>query len=99
MGTPLEQGDQFIQSREKAKNGYGQNGYQGPSSDLPGQHTTSGFLPAVTLPKTDANWQTRKVDSTPIAPAHGMSGPKASSTIPATTLSPRQTKELQTRKA
>lgn len=57
----------FVASREKAKNGYGQNGYQGASSDLPGQHTTSGFLPQGSVPKDD--WQTRKVDASPI-PAH-----------------------------
>ena len=30
-----------------SKAGYGQNGYAGASSDLPGEHTTSGFLPGV----------------------------------------------------
>jgi hypothetical protein len=29
----------FVASREKPKNGYGQNGYQGPASDLPRQKT------------------------------------------------------------
>jgi hypothetical protein len=81
MGTQLKNGDQFISSREKAQNRYGQNGAQNASSDLPGQKTTSGFLPAGQVPTED--WQTRKVDATPIAPAHGMSGPKAASTIPA----------------
>jgi hypothetical protein len=47
----------------KPENGYGQNGYAGPSSDLPGQHTTTGFLPQVTLPASDADWQTRKVSA------------------------------------
>ena len=41
---------EFIGSKEKAKNGYGQNAYQGASSDLPGQHTTtpptSGVAPS-----------------------------------------------------
>jgi hypothetical protein len=37
--------DNEIASHFKAKNGYGQNGYQGASSDTPGEHTTSGFLP------------------------------------------------------
>jgi hypothetical protein len=32
-------GTEFVGSHEKAKNGYGQNGFQGPSSDLPGQKT------------------------------------------------------------
>jgi hypothetical protein len=29
-----------------SKAGYGQNGFAGASSDLPGENTTSGFLPA-----------------------------------------------------
>ena len=61
----------FVASREPAKNGYGQNGYQGPSSDLPGQHTTSGFLPQSKVP--DDKWQTRKVSSEPIKTHPGMS--------------------------
>jgi hypothetical protein len=81
MGTPLKDGDQFIGSREQARNGYGQNGYQGASSDLPGQKTTSGVLPKAKLP--DDNGQTRKVVASPIAAHPGMSGPKASSTVPA----------------
>lgn len=31
--------DVFVASKEKSKNGYGQNGFQGASSDLPGQTT------------------------------------------------------------
>jgi hypothetical protein len=42
--------DQEIKSHFKARNGYSQNSYQGASSDLPGQHTTSGFLPPTVLP-------------------------------------------------
>lgn len=37
--------DEEVNSHFKAKNGYGQNGFQGASSDLPGEHTKSGFLP------------------------------------------------------
>ncbi len=32
-----------------SKAGYGQNGYGGASSDLPGENTRSGFLPATDL--------------------------------------------------
>jgi hypothetical protein len=63
-------GEEFIGSHEKANNNYGQNGYQGPSSDLPGQHTTSGFLPQSVVPKDD--WQTRKVSAEQYPAAHGM---------------------------
>jgi len=50
---------EVVGSKMKSDNGYGQNGYSGASSDTPGQHTTSGFLPQATLP---ADWgQTRPV--------------------------------------
>jgi hypothetical protein len=68
-------------SHEKANNGYGQNGFQGPSSDTPGKHTTSGFLPQVTAP-VDDNWQTRKVDATPYPAAHGMKARDSKSDFP-----------------
>jgi hypothetical protein len=67
--------DIFIQSRELALNKFGQNGFQGPASDLPGTKTTSGFLPETKLPEDSA--QTRKVDASPIATHPGMaSAPK-----------------------
>lgn len=55
-------------SKMKPKNGYGQNGFQGASSDLPGEHTTSGFLPAASVPGED--WQTRKVSAEQGVPTH-----------------------------
>lgn len=67
--------DEIVGSKEKALNRYGQNGYAGPSSDTPGKHTTSGFLPQASVPNDP--WQTRKVDASPIAPAHGMKSPAA----------------------
>jgi hypothetical protein len=65
--------EEFIGSHMKAKNGYGQNGYQGASSDLPGEHTTSDFLPQAEVPTDD--WQTRKVSAEGYSPAHGMKAP------------------------
>lgn len=62
--------DTFIASNEPAKNGYGQNGYQGPASDLPGQHTTSGFLPQSKVPAS--GWQTRSVSKDQYPAAHSM---------------------------
>src|SRR5258708_6077209 len=82
MADGTAESDTFIGSHEKALNGYGQNGFQGPASDLPGQHTTSGFLPQCELPKIDDNWQTRKVKSDAYAPAFGMSAKAAPVTIP-----------------
>jgi hypothetical protein len=46
----------------KSDNGYGQNGFAGPSSDTPGKHTTSGFLPQATVP-VGVNPQTRPVSA------------------------------------
>ena len=52
----------ILGSKMKSDNAYGQNGFQGASSDTPGQqHTTSGVLPQCVLP--DDNWQTRGVDT------------------------------------
>lgn len=62
----------FVASKQKADNKYGQNGFQGASSDLPGQHTTSGFLPATKLPAENSDGQTRKVDATQIATHPGL---------------------------
>lgn len=79
MADNQNQPEVFIGSRIKAKNGYGQNGFQGASSDLPGEHTTSGFLPQVTVPdkitaseNEGGNWQTRPVSKDGYPPAHGM---------------------------
>lgn len=71
----------FIGSKFQAKNGYGQNGFHGASSDLPGQHTTSGFLPAVVAPKDD--WQTRNVSKEQYPTTFGCSGAKAGPKIAA----------------
>lgn len=76
--------DVFVSSREKANNGYGQNGYQGASSDLPGENTTSGFLPAVTLPAAKSD----KVDATPIAAHPGMKARDSKSTFPTSNVHP-----------
>lgn len=64
----------FVASREKAENAYGQNGYQGPSSDLPGQSTRMArdFGLAADPTASAGDWQTRKVDATPIATHPGM---------------------------
>jgi hypothetical protein len=79
MGTLEQDGNQFIKSEEPADNGYGQNGYRGPSSDLPGKRTTSGFLPKATAP---INAQMRKIDASPIAVHPGMAPRKSAGTIP-----------------
>ncbi len=70
-----------------ARDGYGQNGSPSASSDLPGQKTTSGFLPQASL--TDSDWQTRQIDVSPFAPhpAMAMRGPGSpSGPVPAATI-------------
>lgn len=64
----------FVASREKAKNGYGQNGYQGASSDLPGQATRMDrdFGLAADPSADPGKWQTRDVSAEPIKAACGM---------------------------
>jgi hypothetical protein len=73
----------ILGSKLPANNGYGQNGYDGASSDLPGKKTTSGFLPQSKVPTDD--WQTRKVAPKQGVPTHpNMLGPtkKANEVIP-----------------
>lgn len=63
-----------VGSKYKAKNGYGQNGFQGPSSDCPGENTTSGFLPQSSVPADP--WQTRKVSGAQYPTSFGCPGAK-----------------------
>ncbi len=78
-------GDVFVASREKARNGYGQNGYQGPSSDLPGQATRMDrdYGLAADPSAAPGDWQTRKVDATPYATTHGMKAAASPVLVPA----------------
>ena len=81
MSTSIKQGDQFIKSDLPAENSYGRNNYTGASSTTPGKDVSSGFLPkGGAVPSGD--WQTRKVDSTPIASAHGHKGAAAGPKVP-----------------
>lgn len=57
--------------RPSSKN-YGQNGYGGASSDLPGQRTTSGLLNTMTPPVND---QLRKVKADALPASFGMKKP------------------------
>ncbi len=61
---------EIVGSNLKAKNGYGQNGYTGASSDQPGQRTCSDFLPDVSVPSGD--WQVRDVGKSGIKTTPGM---------------------------
>jgi hypothetical protein len=95
MPNPVDtqtEDEDFVSSREKAKNGYGQNGYQGASSDLPGQSTrmdrdyglaADPSLDGVTKNFGEAgNWQTRKVSKEAYTPAFGMKAPSEPAKVP-----------------
>lgn len=90
-----DEGTEFVGSHEKAHNGYGQNGYQGASSDLPGQktrmNTDYGTLGADNIINStrksrdtgNIDGQTRSVKSEAYAPAHGMKSPGEPAKVPA----------------
>lgn len=74
----------FVSSKMPANDGYGQNGYRGASSDLPGEKTTSGFLPQTKLEagiKAD-DWQLRKVAPTAYPTHPGMHAPAGGEKVP-----------------
>lgn len=75
--------DVYVQSKIPADNGYGQNGYRGASSDLPGKRTQTHFLPdgqgAFAKAKSD-DWQTRKVSAEPLPSKQD--GAKPGATVP-----------------
>lgn len=93
-----EAGTEFVGSHEKAQNGYGQNGYQGPSSDLPGQktrgNTAYGTLSADSIVNStrksrdagNTDGQTRAVKSEGYAPAYGMKSPSDPAKVPDATM-------------
>jgi hypothetical protein len=67
----------------KKSDGYGQSGFAGSSSDTPGKHTTSGFLPQTVLPKAEDNGQTRPVSSAQAVPnAHGQRPLNSAARVP-----------------
>jgi hypothetical protein len=84
----LQIGDQeIVASKIKPMNGYGQNSYQGPSSDLPGQHTRiDGFGPVVAVPPRSsdgtADWQLRKISADPLPTTFGMAQAPAVKAVP-----------------
>lgn len=77
QNTPRTSNEVYVASREKANNGYGQNGSDAPSSVLPGRPVPQLGNPDVAPPTTATptviadDWQTRKVDATPLPLAHG----------------------------
>lgn len=86
-----DQSTEFVGSHEKAQNGYGQNGYQGASSDLPGKHTymnrdygvkSDPDVSVTGKPGETGNWQTRNVSKEPYAPTFGMKSPGEPAKVP-----------------
>lgn len=64
----------FPSEQRPSKRGYGQNGFTGASSDLPGEHTCSDFLPRCDLGAA-VNSQMRTVSDKQIPAAFGQKGP------------------------
>ena len=85
-----QNGPQFIQSREPANNGFGQPGYRGPSSLLPGQATNqSPYAPkdddAKAILKAGGmsfTQQTRKISDKGYPTHPGMTARKSDGAIP-----------------
>lgn len=79
-----EASTEFVGSHEKALNKYGQNGYQGPSSDMPGEATRMDrdFGLAADPSAAPGNWQTRTVAKEGYKPAFGMKSPAEPAKIP-----------------
>jgi hypothetical protein len=77
-------GTEFVGSHEKAKNGYGQNGYQGPASDLPGQSTRMDrdFGLDADPSVAPGDWQTRNVSKDAYPTTFGMKAPAEPAKIP-----------------
>jgi hypothetical protein len=78
MERILAMATDVVGSRMKALNGYGQNGYAGPSSDDPNKKTGSGFLPA---PDLDAAYKDNPAHNeyNPGQTASGKFAPRANS--------------------
>lgn len=77
-------GTEFVGSHEKANNNYGQNGYQGASSDLPGQNTRMNrdFGLDADPSAAPGDWQTRKVSKEAYPTTFGMKAPAEAAKIP-----------------
>lgn len=78
--------EQVVGSMMPAEDGYGQNGYSGPSSDLPGERTKidNKYLGMATeVSSAPGNWQTRTVSQESYPIAFGNHKPAAPEKIPA----------------
>ncbi len=68
MTDTVDGGQDILGSKLPAKNGYGQNGFSGASSDLPGKRTkrsaSAGVAPPDPKPSDiKSDWQTRPVSA------------------------------------
>lgn len=92
MSNPPFESNTFIGSREKADNKYGQNGYHGASSDLPGKPKTymdrdygldnDPDVSVTGQPGETGNWQTRNVSKEAYPTAFGMKAPAEPAKVP-----------------
>lgn len=86
----------FIGSHLKSQTKLGQNGYRGASSDLPGKHTYMDRDYGLKAdPSAQAgDWQTRKVDATPITPAYGMKAAAPAAAFPTSNARSPSTRQM-----
>jgi hypothetical protein len=77
--------EEIVGSKFKPNNGYGQNGFTGPSSTTPKEPVPHYASVASTVKPKDPvltdpdvrNWETRGVSAAPIKPSFGMRNPNA----------------------
>lgn len=82
-----------VGSNMPAENKYGQNGYGGASSDLPGQKTSIAGFGKQDVPLADyANKQTRDLGGGNVPTTFGMKGPAAAPQIGSTPKRPVTTR-------
>lgn len=72
-----------IQEQDHTKNGYGQNGYSGPSSDTDLSKPTRSALSVALFPNPQVKFidQTRDIGKGNVPNAYSMTGPKPSPKI------------------
>ncbi|MGY3441109.1 hypothetical protein [Bradyrhizobium sp. USDA 4473] len=78
--APRTTNDVYVASRETANTSLGNNGFQGASSDLPGDHTVMNRDYGMPADPSAApgNWQTRPVNSEALPTAVGHHNPNSS---------------------
>jgi hypothetical protein len=84
--------DLASEALKPSKAGYGQNGYAGASSDMPGENTRSGFLPACDLTVADKQIGPNALDK--VRDRNGKGNPKAPTDFKQPVFTASQTRTL-----